>query len=121
MSDVYIPGVKSRFNTEKIIEDLMKVERIPKDRAEKNVDRLTIEKGYWQDVGRRMSALRDSARSLYSFQNPFNDRIVSSSDEWAITGTATREAVEQERFFTVKQTAQADRFLSTPLDDKFKV
>ncbi|AEF83190.1 flagellar filament capping protein FliD [Leadbettera azotonutricia] len=121
MSDVYIPGVKSRFNTEKIIEDLMKVERIPKDRAEKNVDRLTTEKGYWTDVGRRMSALRDSARSLYSFQNPFNDRIVNSSDEWAITGTATREAVEQERFFTVKQIAQADRFLSTPLDDKFKV
>jgi flagellar hook-associated protein 2 len=121
MSDVYIPGVKSRFNTEKIIEDLMKVERIPKDRAESNIDRLTTEKGYWADVGRRMSALRDSARSLYSFQNPFNDRIVNSSDEWALTGTATREAVEQERFFTVKQTAQADRFLSTPLDDKFKV
>jgi flagellar hook-associated protein 2 len=121
MSDIYIPGVKSRFNSEKLIEDLMKVERLPRDRAEKNVDRLETNKTYWQDVGRRISALRDSARMLYSFQNPFNDRIVNSSDELAITGTATREAVEQERYFTVKQAAQADRFLSAPLDSKLKV
>jgi flagellar hook-associated protein 2 len=121
MSDVYIPGVKSRFNTEQLIEDLMKVERVPKDRAEKNVERFEAQKTYWNDVGKRMTALRDSARSLYSFENPFNDRIVSSANEYAVSGTASREAVEQERYFTVKQVAQADRFLSSPLDEKFKV
>jgi flagellar hook-associated protein 2 len=121
MSDVYIPGIKSRFNSEKIIEDLMKIERIPRERSEKNIDRLETEKSYWQEVGRRMNALRDSARSLYSFQNPFNERIVRSSDESVISGTATREAVEQERSFVVRQTAQADRFLSRPLEDTFRV
>jgi len=35
MSDVYMPGVKSRFNSEKIIDDLMKVERAPKEKVEK--------------------------------------------------------------------------------------
>jgi flagellar hook-associated protein 2 len=121
MSDVYIPGIKSRFNSEKIIEDLMKLERIPKERSERNVGRLETEKSYWQEVGRRMNALRDSARSLYSFQNPFNERIVRSSDESIISGTAVREAVEQERNFIIKQTAQADRFLSRPLEENFKV
>jgi flagellar hook-associated protein 2 len=121
MSDVYVPGIKSRFNTEKLVEDLMKVERIPKDRAEKNVERLQSEKTYWQDIGRRMNLLRESARLLYSFQNPFNDRIVVSKDDSVITGTATREAVEQERSFTVKQIAQADRFLSEPLEDSYKI
>jgi flagellar hook-associated protein 2 len=121
MSDVYIPGIKSRFNSEKTIEDLMKIERIPRERAEKNISRLETEKSYWQEVGRRMNALRDSARSLYSFQNPFNERIVRSSDESAISGTAVREAVEQERSFIVRQTAQADRFLSRPLEDNFRV
>ncbi|MHC6201618.1 flagellar filament capping protein FliD [Breznakiellaceae bacterium SP9] len=121
MSDVYVPGIKSRFNTEQLVEDLMKVERIPKDRAERNVERLTLEKTYWQDLGRRMSTLRESARFLYSFQNPFNDRIVSSKDDAVISGTATREAVEQERSFMVKQVAASDRFMSEPLEDSYKV
>jgi flagellar hook-associated protein 2 len=121
MSDIYVPGVKSRFNTEKLIEDLMKVERAPKERTEKNIEGLETEKGYWQEVGRRMNSLRDSARLLFSFQNPFNDRIAVSSDESVITGSATREAVEQDYRFTVKQTALADRFLSSPLDGSFRV
>jgi flagellar hook-associated protein 2 len=121
MSDIYVPGVKSRFNTEKLIEDLMKVERIPKERTEKNIENLETEKGYWQEVGRRMNSLRDSARLLYSFQNPFNDRVVNSGDDSVITGAATRDAAEQDYRFTVKQIAQADRFLSPPLEDSFKV
>jgi flagellar hook-associated protein 2 len=121
MSDIYVPGVRSRFNTEKVIEDLMQVERIPRDRVEKNVENLQAEKGYWQEVGRRMSSLRESARLLYSFQNPFNDRITVSQNESVITGTATREAVEQERSFTVKQTAAADRLLSVPLEESRRI
>jgi len=121
MSDIYVPGVKSRFNSEKLIEDLMKVERAPKERAEKTVERLQEEKTWWQGVGSRLLALRDSARFLYSFQNPFNERVAFSSNEGALTGTATREASEQERTFTVKQAAQADRFLSDPLEENFKV
>jgi flagellar hook-associated protein 2 len=121
MSDIYVPGVKSRFNTEKLIEDLMKVERLPKERTEKNIENLQSEKTYWQELGQRIGSLRDSARVLYSFQNPFSDRIVRTSDESVITGTASREAVEQERSFSVKQIAQPDRFLSMPLEESFKV
>jgi flagellar hook-associated protein 2 len=121
MSDVYIPGVKSRFNTEKTIEDLMTLERIPKERVEKNVENLQVQKGYWQEVGRRISSVRDSARFLYSFQNPFNDRIAKTGNDSVITASATREAQERSYSFTVKQTAQADRFLSQPLDEKMRV
>jgi flagellar hook-associated protein 2 len=121
MSDVYIPGVKSRFNSEKIIEDLMKLERVPKERTEKTIENLQTQKGYWQEVGRRVTSLRESARHLYSFQNPFNERVALSSDDSVMSATATREAVEQSRRFTVKQIAQADRFLSPPLDEKLKI
>jgi flagellar hook-associated protein 2 len=121
MSDIYVPGLKSRFDSGKLVDDLMKVERIPKERSEKNIESLQAQKTYWQDLGRRITALRDSARFLYSFQNPFNDRVVNSSNPSAITGTATREATEQEYSFTVKQIAKADRFLSDPLEDSFKV
>ena len=121
MSDMYIPGLSSRFNSEKIIEDLMKLERVPKERAERNIERIETEKTYWQAINRRANTLRESARQLFSFQNPFNDRIVRSSDDTVITGAAVREAIEQERSFTVKQIAQADRFLSAPLENDFRV
>jgi flagellar hook-associated protein 2 len=121
MSDIYIPGVKSRFNSEKLIEDLMAVERIPRDRAAEQIETFQAEKGYWQEVGRRVGSLRDSARMMYSFQNPFSERSARSSDESALIATATRQAVEQERTFTIKQVAKADRFLSNPLELNFKV
>ncbi|AEJ19271.1 flagellar filament capping protein FliD [Gracilinema caldarium] len=121
MSDIYIPGVKSRYDTDKLIEDLMKVERIPKERAQKNVENLKTEKTTWQDIGRRMTSLRESARNLYSFQSPFTERIVKSADESVITGTAGRDAAEQERSFIVKQIATADRFLSNPLPENYTV
>jgi flagellar hook-associated protein 2 len=47
--------------------------------------------------------------------------VVRSPDESSISGTASREAVEQERSFTVKQIAQADRFLSDPVQESFRV
>jgi flagellar hook-associated protein 2 len=121
MSDIYVPGIKSRLNTDAIVEDLMKVERIPRDRAEKNVETLQTQKGYWQEIGRRVNSLRESSRTLYSFQNPFNERTARSSDETVLAATATRQAVEQERSFTVKQVAKADRFLSEPLETSYKV
>jgi flagellar hook-associated protein 2 len=121
MSDTYIPGVKSKYDTEKLIEGLMKIERVPKERAEKEVKDLETQKTVWQDVGRRIGALRESARSLYSFQNPFSERSAASSDEAVLTASATREATEQERSFLVKGVARADRFLSKPLDEKYKV
>ncbi|MDR2211110.1 MAG: flagellar filament capping protein FliD [Spirochaetaceae bacterium] len=121
MSDIYIPGVKSRLNTDTIIEELMKVERIPRERSERQIETLETEKGYWQEMGRRIGSLRESARSLFSFQNPFNDRIARSSDESVLSGAATRQAVEQERSFIVKQVAKADRFLSDPLDPSYRV
>jgi flagellar hook-associated protein 2 len=99
----------------------MKIERIPRERTEKNIETQETRKSYWQDFGRRVTSLRESARFLFSFQNPFNDRIAVSSDENSITASATREAVEQEYRFSVKQIAQADRFLSPPLDEKTKV
>jgi len=121
MSDIYIPGVKSRLGSEKIVEDLMRVERIPKDRALQQIEAYKLERGYWQELGRRITTLRESVRSLYSFQNPFAERKALSSDEAIVSATATRQAVEQEKTFVVKQIAKADRFLSNPLDSSFRV
>ena len=121
MSDVYIPGLSSRFNSEKVIEDLMRLERVPRDRIVSNIENIQNEKKYWQEINERTKTLRDSASQLFSYKNPFSDRTVKSSDESVLIGTSVRDALQQDRSFTVKQTAQADRFLSSPLADDFKV
>lgn len=121
MADIYVPGVRSRFDTDKIIDGLMNIERIPRNRVEASVTSLESQKTYWQDLGRRMSSMRESARNLYSFQNPFNERIAVSEDSSVLTAQANREASETEHFFAVRQTAEADRFLSLPLDPSYKV
>ncbi|HPB65179.1 MAG TPA: flagellar cap protein FliD N-terminal domain-containing protein, partial [Spirochaetales bacterium] len=112
MSDISIPGVKSKYDTAKIIEGLMAVERIPLTRSQARLEEIRLQRTVWLDLNRRMSSLRESARSLFSFQNPFNERTASSSDESVLTGTATRPAIEETKSFVVKRTASADRFMS---------
>jgi flagellar hook-associated protein 2 len=121
MSDISIPGVKSKYNTQRLIDDLMKVERIPKTRAEERLKAIELQKTTWQDLNRRISSLRESSRSLFAFQNAFTERIASSGDESVLTGTASRDALEETRTFTVKQTAAADRLMSDPMKEDAKV
>ncbi|TFG83387.1 MAG: flagellar hook protein [Spirochaetales bacterium] len=121
MSDISIPGVTNKYDTKKLIEDLMKVERIPRDRAAANLDKIKLQKTIWLDLGRRLSSLRESARALYSFQNPFNERMATSSDPSILTATATREAIEETKSIKVIQTAAADRFMSDQLPSDYKV
>ncbi|MBU0936402.1 MAG: flagellar filament capping protein FliD [Spirochaetes bacterium] len=121
MSDISIPGVSSKYNTQKLIEDLMKIERIPVDRAQERLTELQEQKSAWQDLNRRLLAVRESARNLFSFQNPFNARVANSSDNSILTALASREAVEETVEFTVKQTASADRFMSARLPENYQV
>ncbi len=104
-----------------MIEDLMKVEKIPLTRMEKRVDTYEEEKKVWQGVSRYIGTFKDNARVLYGFENPFGERKAESSDEKILTATANREANESEYKIKVIQTAKADRFLSAPVNNEFEV
>jgi flagellar hook-associated protein 2 len=121
MPDISVPGIKSRFDTEKIVEGLMQVERLPKERIEKTNETLAAQKTNWRDLGRRMALLQENARLLYSYQNPFNDKSAASNNEAVLGAAVSREADAGRHEFVVKQTAAADRFLSKPLDNDFRV
>ncbi|GAB1432524.1 flagellar filament capping protein FliD [Spirochaetota bacterium] len=121
MSDISIPGVKSKYETEKLVESLMKLERVPKQRAEERLSAIEKQRSSWMDLNRRFSSLRESSRSLYSFQNPFNERNAVSSDESVLSATASREAIEETKSFIVKRTAAADRFMSDPIKSDSKI
>jgi flagellar hook-associated protein 2 len=122
MSDLSIPGVgTSKYGTDKLIEGLMKVERVPRDRAADQVKKLESQKTVWLGLNQRLTTLRNDIRNLYSFQNPFNARVAKSSDEETLTATATREAIEQTKSVLVKRAATADRFISSDLPKDYRV
>ncbi len=121
MSDITIPGVTSKINSDKIIEGLLKVERIPLERLEKRNELNNNKKKVWQDLNRKISTFRDSAKELYSFQNPFEDKNAESSDTSVMTATAARDAVVEKRSIKILKTAKADKLISKPVDKDFKL
>ena len=119
MSDFAIPGVSSKYNTDKIIKALMDAERITLVRMESDLDAFKDRKTVWLGLNTKISGLKDSARDLYGFQNPFNEKIAGSSDESILTATASRTAIEEKKKVQVKQIAAPDRFISKSLPGDF--
>ena len=124
MSDISIPGISGsndRIDTERVIEDLVRVERIPLDRLEQEGEDYRRDRFIWQDIGRSIGQLQERSRSLFSFDNPFRDRIAASSQEAAITAIASRQASEQQSDIEVQRLAGRDRFLSAKLAPDYQV
>ena len=87
-----IPGVTDRYKTNDLVNSLMEVERIPLKREEEALEGYKKQQGAWRDVNQKMSTLRESVKTLYSFENPFSNKLASSSEENAVTVEAGREA-----------------------------
>ena len=121
MAEISIPGVSNKYKTNDYIEALMQKERIPLTREQESLDRYKEQQGAWRGLNQKMSALRDSTKTLYSFENPFNNKIASSSDERAVTADAGRDAALESFKIDVIKEATADRFLSAEIDKSTKV
>jgi flagellar hook-associated protein 2 len=120
MSDLSIPGVAGKIDTAKMIDALMEPDRVKVRRKEEEIEDLQTTRRVWQDLRGRISQLDDSARALYNFQNPFREKVATSSNSTVLTATATREAEREAHSFRVIQTAKADRFMSRPLPRDFR-
>lgn len=116
MAGLSIPGVNDKYKTNEIVEGLMKVERIPLTREQEHLESIKKQQDAWRAVNQKMSALRDSVKTLYSFDNPFNNKLASSTEDYAITATAGREAAYESFKVDVITPATADRFLSAEIE-----
>lgn len=121
MAGLNIPGVTDQYKTNETVEKLMQIERIPLTREQNQLDEYKSQKEAWREVNSQLSSLRESTKNLYSYENPFNSKITSSTDPNAITATATRSAEIQSFKVDVIQAATADRFLTDELDNDFQV
>lgn len=118
---ISIPGVTDRYKTNDLVESLMEVERVPLKREQATLERYQKQQDAWRDLNARMSTLRTSVKNLYSFENPFNNKLASSSDESAITVDAGREADFGSFQIDVLNPATADRFLSDSISADMQV
>lgn len=118
---INIPGVSDKYKTNDLVEALMKVERVPLEREKASLETYQKQQDAWRTVNQKMSSLRDSVKTLYSFENPFSNKLTSSSDEAAVTVEAGREAEYGSFKIDVIQPATADRFMSDEIDSDYKV
>lgn len=121
MSGISIPGVSDKYKTNDLVNSLVEVEKLPLKREQEKLEEYKTEQANWRRVNQYMSSLRESTRTLYSFNNPFSERIADSSDERAITATAERDATVESFKVDVEQVATADRFLSGNIDKNKKI
>ena len=119
MADTKIPGVSGTYD--KYIEALMKVERIPRDNAAKELDSYKMQQSAWRQVYRYSNDFKTTAKDLYSYNNPFAEKTAISSNENAITATTTRDAKEQAFKVKVHQLAESDSFLSAEIEKNANV
>jgi flagellar hook-associated protein 2 len=120
MSDLSIPGVNSKYNTDKSIQALVENERIPLKRLESEREALQFQRSAWLMLNQKMTSVREGARELYGFQSPFGNKLAVSSDPSVLTATASRTAQEEKVAIRVKQIATADRFRSRSLPRDLK-
>ena len=121
MSGINIPGVSDKYKTNDLVKSLVEVEKLPLKREQEKLEGYKTEQANWRRVNQYMSSLRESTRTLYSFNNPFNERIAESTDERAITATAERDATVETFKVDVDQIATADRFLSGNIEKDKKI
>ena len=115
MAGINIPGVTDQYKTNDTVEKLMQVERIPLTREQNQLDAYKSQRDAWREVNSQLTSLRDSTKTLYSYENPFNNKLTTSTDENAVTATANRGADIQSFKIDVIQPATADRFCPTSL------
>lgn len=121
MSEINIPGVSDKYKTNDLVNSLIEVEKLPLNREKEKVETYKSEQENWRRINQHMTSLRESSRVLYSFDNPFNDKITESSDERALTATAGRDASLTTFSIDIENIAKSDRFLSESIEKNTKV
>lgn len=116
MSEVNIPGVNNKYHSKELVEKLMKVERIPLNNEEKLLKNYKLEQDAWRGLSELSLSLQDTLKNLYSFDNPFSAKNVSSTDENAVSAVASKLADYDDFTIKVNEIAKSDVFVSSDIE-----
>ncbi len=120
-SSVSIPGVDSKYNTDKLIEKTMEAERTSLERMQESKKSYAKKKEVWNELSSKLESLAQEAKKLYGFENPFQEYVASSSNSSIVTATAQRNAESGTHTVEVEQLASKDVFLSRSLPEDYQI
>lgn len=93
MSDMRIGGLASGMDTDKIIKDLMKVEKMPLDKMEKKQTSMEWERDAYREVNTKLLSFREDLVNM-KLSTSYRSRTTSSTHEDLVTATANSSASE---------------------------
>lgn len=100
-----IGGLSSGIDTDSIVKDLMKIQRMPLDRLKQKKQTLEWQKDEYRNINNLMRTFRDTVSKM-RFQSSYMAKSAVSSNESALTVTANANAVQGSYAVTVDQLAQ---------------
>lgn len=88
---IQLGGLASGMDTTSLISQLMQVERQPISLKQEEIGKLTQSKKLWEQINTKLNTFK-SAISDIKLSSAFTSKLVSSSNEAKVTGTATTGA-----------------------------
>ncbi|WP_166639350.1 flagellar filament capping protein FliD [Aureibacillus halotolerans] len=118
MNTSRISGLASGIDTEQIIRDLMKAERIPMDKLFQKKTVLEWQRDQYREMNTKLLALRDATFDM-KLSSTFSSRNVSSSNSEFVSATANSTAsLSSFTISSIEQLATAAQRLSTTSIEK---
>ncbi|WP_241737870.1 flagellar cap protein FliD N-terminal domain-containing protein [Anoxybacillus flavithermus] len=121
MSTMRIGGLASGMDIDKIVGDLMKVERAPIDKLKQKKQLLEWQRDAYRDMNRLLDALDKHIFDGVMRQSTFLQKKVTSSNENIVTATSTPSASNQTvEISNIEKLATAARWTSGEIKNKNK-
>ncbi|KGX86804.1 flagellar hook-associated protein 2 [Pontibacillus marinus] len=105
-SDMRIGGLASGMDIDKIVGDLMKAERMPLNKMEQEKTWTTWQRDAYRDMNKKFFELKNMAFDM-KLERTFNSKTTSSTNESAVTATATASSSNGSYNIQVDQLATA--------------
>lgn len=109
-------GIASGLDTENIVKNLMNIEQMKVDRQIQKKTLLEWKRDEYRNINNRLRTLREQNVFNLKLQGTFLAKKVASSDESALSATASFNTLEGSYTVTVNKLAKAASFTATPAD-----
>ncbi|MBP7551789.1 MAG: flagellar filament capping protein FliD [Spirochaetes bacterium] len=122
MSDgVYIPGLSSKYGSSESIKKIMDSKREKLDKLENEKEILKDEKKIWSELKSKAQSFQNSAKKMYGFEAPFDDKLSVSSDEASFSANVSRNAEIGEYRINIKKKAASHKIAGAQLERNYKI
>lgn len=106
MAGISSPGIGSGLDVQKIVSEQVALESKPLEKLESKKTSLNSEISTWGGIKSQLSALQDASQKLMDLSS-WNTRALKSSNDDAVTGTASKGAATGSYQVTVNSLAKA--------------